>query len=247
MPHGLVVAELNKPPGLAAQLALPPGRYRVERTTDAAEVDVLASGKTLVEPALFVSSAVAARGGDELDGFASPFSSDVVNALSAGYDSGVQTSQPGAWRHAIDLAYALDAAPYGLLSPEHGIEGGYRWGLGRFFVGLRAGFHNTSFPSASLRRAGALLDGGVRFLPGPVELQPHLGVGVQAVWRTEGPVTRADFTAPHVVLGLRVEVPIGMGLSVLADARGELVLVSLSGVRTPFVSPLVSLGVSWKR
>lgn len=244
---GSIVAELNKPPGLAAQLALPPGRYRVERATDSAELEVAAGTKVLVAPTAFASSAVASRGVEDLDGFVSPFSSDVVNALSAGYQSGVQVAQPGAWKHTIDATYAINPAPFGLFAAEHGLEAGYRYGAGRFFGGVRGLFHTARFPSASLNRAGALLDAGLRFVPGAIELQPHVGLGLTAVWRTEGGVTRADFTAPLFVGGVRVEVPIGYGLAVTIDARAELTLLSLSGQRLPFVSPLLALGVSWKR
>lgn len=249
LPGGSIVAELNKPPGLPVQLALPPGQYRVERGSDSAEIEVgTGSGaKVRVDAASFTSAAVASRGADELDGFQSPFSSDVVYALSAGYQSGVQIARLGPWRHALDVAYGIDPAPYGLLAAEHGVEAGYRLGLGRFFVGLRGAFHSASFGNVALNRAGALLDGGLRFVPGPLEVQPHVGVGLMAVWRSEGGTTRADFTVPVVLGGVRFEVPIGLGLSVELDARAELAFVALDGVRTPFVSPLLTLGVSWKR
>lgn len=244
---GSVVAELNKPAGLAAQLALPPGRYRVERATDSAEVEVSAGAKVLVVPTAFASSAVAARGGDELDGFVSPFSSDVVNALSAGYQSGVQTAQPGPWRHAIDATYGFNMLPFGALGVEHGVEAGWRYASGRFFGGVRALFHSASFRDVTLNRAGALLDGGVRFVPAPFELQPHFGVGVTSVWRNQAGVTRADLSAPIFIGGLRLELPIGGGFALSLDARAELTLLSVDGARRPFVSPLLSLGVAWRR
>ncbi|MBK7864991.1 MAG: caspase family protein [Archangiaceae bacterium] len=248
LPGLALVAELNKPRGLPAQLALPPGAYRVERGSDAAEVEVTAHGKVQVEPAAFIASQVAARGGDDaLDGFQTAFSTDVVNALSAGYDSGVQTAQAAAWSHALDVVYGVDPAPFGLRAVEHGAELGYRLGLGRFFIGARALFHSAAFADVSLNRAGALADLGLRFLLGPLELQPHAGAGLMAVWRIQGAITHADFTVPLVTAGLRLEVPIGLGLSVTADARAEVSFVSLDGVRTPFVSPLLALGVSWKR
>ncbi|MBL8953756.1 MAG: hypothetical protein JNK82_23475, partial [Myxococcaceae bacterium] len=247
VPSSHVVAELHKPVGLPATLVLPPGAYRIERATDAAEVDVPELGQGRVDDRLFVPAAVAERGGDELDGFQSPFSSDVVNALSAGYQSGVQTSQRGPWRHAIDLAYALDPVPFGILTAEHGVELGYRYSLGRFFAGARAGFHQSTVLDVALRRGGLLLEGGARFVPGPFELQPHVGLGVHAVVRVQGGVTRGDLTAPLVVMGLRLELPMAAGFSLVADARGELIFLALDGARTPFVSPLVTLGVSWRR
>ncbi len=247
IPSSHVVAELNKPAGLAAQLALPPGRYRVERATDAAEVEVPAGAQVRVEAGAFAEAAVAARGGEEPDGFGSPFSSDVVNALSAGYQSGVQTSQQGPWVNAIDLAYAVDPIPYGILTAEHGVELGYRRSLGRFFAGARVSFHSATLLDVSLRRGGLLLEAGARFATGPLELQPHAGLGVQALMRQQGQSTRGDWTMPLVVMGLRLEVPFVAGFSLLADVRGELTFPALGGVRTPFVSPLVTLGVSWRR
>ncbi len=247
LPSSRIVAELNKPAGLPAQLALPPGRYRIERATDAAEVEVPAQAQARVEPEAFSPSAVAERGGDELDGFASPFSSDVVNALSAGYDSGVQPSQRGPWKHALDVAYGLNPVPFGILIAEHGVELGYRYALGRFFAGARASWHQATVLDVNLRRGGLLLEGGARFLAGPIELQPRVGLGVHAVMRVQGPLTRGDLTVPLVVLGLRVELPLGMGFSLLGDVSGELLFLALDGVRTPFAAPLVSLGVSWRR
>jgi len=248
LPSSHVVAELNKPAGLAARLALPPGRYRVERATGAAEVEVPAGAQVRVEPGAFAEAPVAARGGDdELDGFGSPFSSDVVNALSAGYQSGVQTSQAGPWANAVDVAYSIDPVPFGILTAEHGAELGYRRSLGRFFAGARVSFHSATLLDVSLRRGGVLLEAGARFATGPLELQPHFGLGVQAVLRQQGPMTRGDWTMPLAVMGLRFEVPFVAGFSLLADVRGELMFPALGGVRTPFVSPLVSLGVSWRR
>jgi hypothetical protein len=246
---GALVAELNKPPGLPAQLALPPGRYRVERATDSAEVEVPEAGsKTLVEASAFVSSAVALRGDDELDGFQSPFSTDVVNALSAGYQSGVETAREGPWVHALDLVYGLNPAPYGFFTFEHGVEAGYRYGLGRFYAGARVALHTASIDAVRLNRAGVLLDGGVRFRPGFVELEPHVGAGIQTVWRqAPGMSTRADFTVPLLTFGTRLEVPLTQSVSFSLDLRGEVAFVALDRVRTAFLSPLITLGVSWKR
>jgi hypothetical protein len=194
-----------------------------------------------------VSSAIAARGDEEPDGFQSPFSTDVVNALSAGYQSGVEVARERPWVHALDVVYGLNVAPYGLVAAEHGIEAGYRYGLGRFFAGLRGAFHTAGFGGVYLRRAGAFLDGGLRFRPAMLEVEPHVGAGITAVWRdsSTGP-TRADLTAPFLTAGIRIEVPISMGFSVSVDARGEVTFVALDGVRTPFVSPLIALGLTWK-
>jgi hypothetical protein len=244
-----VVVELNKAPGAPAALALAQGRYLVEREGQAAEV-VVAQSKTPVTARDFHAAAVAARGGDEPDGFSAPFSSDVVSALSAGYHSATEAAQPAEWRHAVDLAYGLAPAPFGLPGVEHTVALGYRRAFStNWIVTLHGVFRISPFAAGALDRAGLMLEAALRFRPRPFfELEPHLGVGLETLWRTGTPALHADFGAPQLGGGARVDFPILKGaLHIMVDGNVALSFVPLDGQSNVVVSPQLMLGVAWKK
>jgi hypothetical protein len=244
-----IVVELNKAPGTPAALGLPSGRYLVEREGQAAEVEV-GESKTPVEARNFHEASVASRGGDEPDGFSAPFSSDVVSALSAGYHSATEAAQPSDWVHAVDLGYGLAPAPFGLPGIEHTVALGYRRAFStNWLVMLHGAFRISPFASGALDRAGLMLEAALRFRPRWVlEVEPHLGVGLETLWRTGTPALHADFGAPQLAGGVRVELPIARGaIHLMLDANAALSFVPLDGQSNVVFSPQLLLGVAWKK
>jgi hypothetical protein len=247
-PQGRMIAELNKARGARASLVIPPGHYRVEHGTDSAEIEVV-DQRVSLEPAAFSSGAIAARGDEDFDGFQMPFGSEVVSALSAGYHSGVEVSQPGGWTHEIDAAYALTPAPFGLPAVEHGLDVGYRLHLFEHLVAsVHGSFHSANFPHAALYRAGALFEAGWQFRPSPrVDIVPHLGLGMQALWHDGEGGSHADYSIPQLSAGVRAEVAIASGFAAFFDARADLAFIALDGVRSAFFFPQLSVGAAWRK
>jgi len=242
-------AEVNKPKGRAVRLALPAGRYHVVQnangTRGTADVELTAGEEQPLTAIGFTAGASVSERGLDDEGFSSPFTPSVVAALDAGFVSGREPSlASGSGRHALDVAYELSPAPFGLQGVEHGVEVGYRLALGRIVVGPKVAFRTSGFSNAQLRRLGVLLQAGVKWEPLPwLELSPWAGLGFKSVW-LEGPGAAAAPFAPGFGLGVRVSARVRPGFSVFVDGRYELAWVALDGSRSPYGEPAVVLGVS---
>ncbi len=239
-------AEVNKQKGRVVRLALPAGRYHVVQNADGArgtaDVELTAGEEQPLNAEGFTKrDSVSERG---LEGFDSPFTPSVVAALDAGFVSGREPSlATGSWRHALDVAYQLSPAPFGLRGAEHGVEVGYRLALGRAVVGPKVSFRSSAFPNGQLRRLGVLLQAGAKWEPVAwLELSPWAGLGFKSVW-VEGKARSPAF-APSGAVGVRVSARVRPGISVFVDGRYELAWVAFDGSRTLYGEPAVVLGVS---
>jgi hypothetical protein len=242
-------AEVNKAKGRAIRLALPAGRYRVVRSSDGArataEVELTAGHEQPLTADAFTAQPVVAERGGEDEGFNSPFTASVVAALDSGFVSGREPSVSAqTWRHALDVAYEISPAPFGLSGLEHGVEGGYRFALGNLVIGPKVAFRTSGFSNAQLRRLGVLLQAGWKWEPlGFLEVSPWGGVGFKAVW-VDGPRGAAAPFAPGFGLGLRLSARVRAGFSCFVDGRYEMAWVALDGARQPYGEPAMVVGVS---
>jgi hypothetical protein len=243
-----VVAELNKPFGTPRTLVLPAGAYVAEREGLQAQVQI-DTARTVLGAGDFIPAPLALRGAGEPSPFDAPFSADAVSALSAGYHSGTEVAHPLPWRHAIDAQYGLAPAPFGLPGIEHSAELGYRLAFSpRWLAGLRGFFRAAAFPAGSLMRTGLWLEGAVRFqVLSALEVQPHLDVGAETLWRTGTAQFHADFGTPCLGGGLRAEVPVAAGLAVELDAKAALSFVEVDGQRQALFTPQLLVGFSWRK
>ncbi len=242
-------AEVNKAKGRAIRLALPAGHYRVVQSAEGArataDVELTAGQEQPLSAAGFTAQAAVAERGGEDEGFNSPFTASVVAALDSGFVSGREPSiSAQSWRHALDVAYAVSPAPFGLQGVEHGVEVGYRFAIGKLVVGPKVAFRSSGFSTAQLRRLGVLLQAGWKWEPlGWLEVSPWGGVGFKSVW-LEGPRASAAPFSPGFGLGLRLSARVRSGFSVFVDGRYEMAWVALDGARLPYGEPALVVGFS---
>jgi hypothetical protein len=132
---------------------------------------------------------------------------------------------------------------------EHGAEAGYRLAVGATWVAsLRGFFRASSFAAGALMRAGLLLEGALRLQAArSLELDPHLDLGTETLWRGGAPQLHADFGTPLVAGGVRAEVPFGAGLAVALDVKASLSFPTVDGARVTVLSPQVLVGFAWRR
>ncbi len=251
-----VVAEAHLRGGHALAFTLPPGRYDVSLLegahlrTGRVELPAGPPRDVAVEQWEEGGPAIAARG--ELDGFEAPFTPEAVAAFDAGFRSGSEPSEPTRlWRHAVDAAYALGGAPFGLPSLEHGVELGYRLALGRAVVGVRGAFrssaHGAGTRPGAIHRGSGFAVAALRFAPAPwLELSPSLGVGVVSTWLVARGQTSADPAAPAISAGARLEGRVARELGLWVEGRAEGVFVQVDGRRRLAVAPGAQVGVSWR-
>ncbi len=252
---GPTVAEAHALEGHALAFALPPGAYDVRVSqggrTQRAQVQVAAGPPLQLSEADLSDAApsVAVRGEE---GFLAPFTPEAVATFDAGYRSGAEPSEPDRlWRHAIDVGYAVGAAPFGLPSVEHGAEVGYRFALGRAVLGVRGAFRSSWHPDGlrpgALHRGSGFAVAGLRFQPAPwVELSGTVGAGVVGTWLFAGARRAGDPAAPAFCAGARVEGRLARELSLWVDARAEGAFMRVDGARQLWLVPAALGGVSWR-
>ncbi|MBX7101532.1 MAG: caspase family protein [Myxococcaceae bacterium] len=257
VPHGTpLLAEVHAAQGRAVRLALPPGRYLVQRVADGVRTEasaVVSAEGSRLEAADFGAPASAERGEwDELT-FGSPFGPEAVAALDVGWQSAQSAPAAAPWRHSFELSYQGAAAPFGAGGLEHGVEAGWRWAfLGPGFVGPRLGFHLSNHVGsggpALVRRVEWFLGGGVRLTPARwVELSPWLGAGITTLWIERSARTAGDPAAPTVLGAVRADFPLGGGVAVWLEARAALAFVAVDGARTLTAAPTATLGLAYRR
>lgn len=265
-----IFVEVQKARGAELTVVLPPGGFRVTRVERAvagsevakriAALQVTAGGSTTLESnddfATAPPDAASDLRGDlpfdvELSGFRAPFTPEVVTALMTGYQAGREPSLLRApWRHRLSLGYALGPAPLSLAGVDHGVHLSWRTRIGRGWAGARVDLHLSEHVTAGapfgLRRPGIQLQAGVPLQLGDrIEVAPFASAGVRAIFHvTRGEVNGMDLFAPAAGGGVLLELDLADRWSVFSEARFEAWWVLLDGVRQPFLSPALGVGIS---
>jgi len=239
-------------------LSLPPGRYRVRRAAEgrmlAASAE-LGPGQSLDAGRLaWADARTEARGpAPEVDlAFSTPFTSEAVSALEAGYHAGREPAAAlGSRGTVLGLGGTAGPAPLGLSGIELGVALDVRRGWGRHgLFGVRLSYavstHRAGLEDFRLERPGLLVEGGVRFGPAPaLELYALGGAGAAALLRRGNGPSSGDPFAPLVSAGLGAQWSLGRRWALLAEGRGLVQWVRIDGERAAHGGLLFDLGVAW--
>lgn len=260
-----VFVEVQKARGRSLSLALPPGTYRVMRIESASTrkeaLTTLGAGSAhQVDGTLLLDGRSAPEGERGIDapfdpersGARSPFTPEVVTALTAGYQSGREPALLRPRRHhRVSAGYGLAPAPFALAGLEHGLELGYRYAFAGTSLGARLDIrfseHVRNGSPFGLRRAGTLLELGAPFdVSDALELAPFAAAGIRAIAQAErGALTSADYLAPTLAAGAVLNLALADHWSVYVGARVEATWVLLDGARQPFFAPHAVVGIGY--
>ena len=250
-----VFAEVNKAKGRSLWLTLPAGRYQVQHLDGAnqarvAMVDVLAATTSQLSPFGETISLPHVTERGEVDwqtrSFQTPFPSEAVAALEAGFVAGREPPTTRALVTALDGSYVLAPAPFGLPGVEQGAEIGARFHLGGLLLGGRFAARASTYSAAGTRtsmfRFGVHAQVGWRFL----FFKDQLALSASALvgFKTIVLGAHGDPLAPSIGADLRVELFVSRHLSGWLAGRFEAAWVNLDGTRSPFAEPSLLVGVS---
>jgi|GEM_PF-2145539 len=259
-----IFAEVYAAKGQTVTLTLPPGHYRVHRTdgrdqsAEAAEsfVDLEAGQTNDMGSARWKPSQSESRADRGIDptpsGFDTPFTTDVVAALTAGYESGRTPSVTQETRSTRLLtAYAMGSAPLELGGAEQGLMMRVSSrGLGPFALGIRSismgSSHRVGENAFSLFRQTLVLEGGyVIRLPAAHQLEFFGGGGSSTVLQRRNGGSKGGWFAPTLATGFGLSGPLRRGLGWTIGGLLVASWIEVDGARNASTTFAFNAGLWW--